>query len=146
MRRSRSLSFTIDGQRRGQPLKSSTLTSATCAPQAGSGTPTGVCEFPVYGTGNAGDFSVTAAPASGTALTAGGDGDPATKHGQWVGPAVTATAITEDPEGGSKALTGTLSPAVFLSGIVATATGRRSGRPAKWASSSSSRTPVAAWP
>ena len=112
------LGFLITVSGEGSLSKSSTLTSASCSPQTGS---TGKCQFPVYGTGTAGDFSVTAAPASGTALTSGGDGDPATKNGQWVGPAATATAITEDPEGGAT-IAGTLSPAVFLSGTGTTPT------------------------
>ena len=106
------LGFTISVSGEATLSATSTLTSASCAPQSG------VCQFPVYGTANAGDFSVTAAPAAGTALTAGGDGDPASKHGQWVGPATGGKAITANPTEAVQNA-GTFSPAVYLSGAAA---------------------------
>ena len=111
------LGFLITVSGEASLSKSSTLTSASCTPQDDLNS-AGVCQFPVYGTGSAGDFSVTAAAAAGTALTVGGDGDPATKNGQWVGPATSGTAITEDPDGGAT-IAGTLSPPLFLSGATA---------------------------
>ena len=103
------LDITVSGE--ASLSDTSTLTSATCQPQAG------LCQFPVYSSGNPGDFSVTATPASGTLLTSSA-GDPATKNGQWVGAPVSVTAITKPGSAFAAAIPDDvrISPAVFLSG------------------------------
>ncbi len=114
-----SVSISVTGQASLAPA--ATLTTATCASQrlTTNGTPTQVCQFPVYSNGTPGAFTVTASGA-GAGLLTSSIGDDDSKNGQWVGEAATADALTGAPASATAVdkplFVGTMSPAVFLSG------------------------------
>ena len=126
------LDITVTGE--GSLSPSTTLTSASCTSQ-GATNATKVCQFAVYGTGNAGAFSVSAVGTGASALTSILVPKDGSLKGQWVGiaasaevldeaPASSATDPTDDVVADDGSVTtdnsasrfGMLSPAVILSG------------------------------
>ena len=100
------LSLTISVEGEASLSKTSTLSSAECAPQ------TGVCKFGVYSNGTPGDFTVTAAGVEASLLATAGD--PASKNGQFVGPAVAVEVLDGRPSAAVAAdQFGAISPANF---------------------------------
>ena len=104
---------------------SSTLTSATCSAQDDGDAHT--CQFGVYASGTAGDFTIEGAPGAGDLLTAAAVTKAGSINGQWVDPATQATVLTAGPAESAKGEDdandpatrfGTISPASFLSGTL----------------------------
>ena len=109
-----SILITVSGE--ASLSSSAALSSGTCNSQ---GDTNATCQFAVYGTGNAGDFSVEGAPGAGSLLTADVVKKAGSVNGQWVGAAVVATVLDAKPaESATTTDFGTISPAAFLSGTL----------------------------
>ncbi|MCY3920098.1 MAG: hypothetical protein OXG38_09875 [Chloroflexi bacterium] len=116
------IQITVSGE--ASLSSSSTLTTATCTAQ---GATDSACEFAVYGSGNAGDFTIEGAPGAGDLLTADAVKKAGSINGQWVGQPTQATVLTAGPaesaktadvDGDATTQFGSISPASFLSGTL----------------------------